>query len=384
MLLPDASHSPEQTLKDANLRLEIARKQRTAKQFIPARANLEAIMALDLPDSLWQSAMLELAELAQEENELPQAVQVYNQYLARWPQDINVPEILLRQGLVYRRMGLPKMSLSKLYAVMTSALVLKASDTAYYQRLVLQAQTEIVETYLEAGRYKEARDSLVRLLKLDTSQLNRGEVQLKLVRCLSELRDWSELVTRAREYLERNPESPHESELRYLLATAFKALGRGDEAMSEVVELLRRPASSVREGENLAYWQQRAGNDIANQLYQSGDLLSALDIYLSLARLNPSLEWQLPVWYQAGLIHERLQQPAEAGVCYARILARESEVGPDAKPSLKALISMARWRHNLVAWRRTTEAARNELRQPPLEMKASLEKRPAQEPELWR
>jgi outer membrane protein assembly factor BamD (BamD/ComL family) len=205
MLAPDPAQSREQMLKDANLRLEIGRKQRAAKQFIPARANFAAIMSHDVPENLWQSAMLELAQVAQDENDLPQAVQVYNQYLARWPQDVNVPEVLLRQGLLFRQMGMPKMSLGKLYAVMTSALVLKASDTSYYQRLVLQAQTEIAETYLEAGQYKEARESLVRLLKLDTTHLNRAQVQFKLVRCLAELKDWAELVPRAREFLERNP-----------------------------------------------------------------------------------------------------------------------------------------------------------------------------------
>ena len=74
--------------------------------------------------------------------------------------------------------------------------------------------------------------------------------------------------------------------------------------------------------ENWVYWRQRAGNDIANQLYLEGDYLNALEVYKHLAELDSGPAWQLPVWYQIGLIYERLRQPDKATETFDAIVAR--------------------------------------------------------------
>ncbi len=85
--------------------------------------------------------------------------------------------------------------------------------------------------------------------------------------------------------------------------------------------------------------------------------MKALDIYLSLAALDSTPEWQLPVWYQAGLVFERLNQPAKAIEYYGKILGRAKEVPSTAAPSLKAVLEMAQWRKDYLAWCSRTEMA---------------------------
>jgi len=110
-----------------------------------------------------------------------------------------------------------------------------------------------------------------------------------------------------------------------------------------------------------AYWQQRTGNLIANQFYREGDYLRALDIYSSLSKLDPSPQWQLPVWYQIGMTYERLWQPQKATEIYNRIVGRESELDTNAPPSLKSIVEMARWRIGFIQWQINAEYANHSL-----------------------
>ena len=103
--------------------------------------------------------------------------------------------------------------------------------------------------------------------------------------------------------------------------------------------------------ETWAYWQRRAGNEIANQLYKQGDYADALQVYLSLADLDASAGWQAPVWYQAGMAYEQLQQWQKAAEMYTRILDRQKELtAANTTPALASLLEMARWRKDYIGW----------------------------------
>ena len=58
--------------------------------------------------------------------------------MKRYPEDVNMPEILLREGMLFRQMGAPEMAMARFYGVMTGSLKLKFGSLEYYQRLVLQ------------------------------------------------------------------------------------------------------------------------------------------------------------------------------------------------------------------------------------------------------
>ncbi len=353
----------EKQLRALEEKLEIARRQRLTRLYAEATPSFIAILMTNAPDDMKRTALLELAICAQEQNQLPKAQEIFTHYIARWPEDSSVPEIALRQGLILRQMGMNNLALTKFYSVMTTALTLKEEKLDYYQRLVLQAQTEIAETYFQQGKFQDSVDYFIRLLKLGSPLLNKPQIQFKLIRSLSSLGRYEEATTQAYGFLNRYKDMVEQAEVRFYLATALKQLGRNNDSLQQVMMLLQDQQGQARtHPETWAYWQQRTGNEIANQLYKEGDYLRALEVYTGLSSLSTALEWQLPVNYQIGLTFERLQQPVRAIDQYASIVKRESEVTTNAAPSLRTILDMARWRQQHLAWQTNAELIARELK----------------------
>lgn len=343
-------------------KLEIARRQRLQRLFAEATPTLVAVILKNTPEEMKRTALLELAIIAQEENKLPKAQQIFAHYMAKWPDDPGTPEVILRQGLIFRQMGLNNLALTKFYAVMTSSLVLKADQLEYYQRLVLQAQTEIAETYFQQGKFQDSVEFFTRLLKQDSPLLNKPQIHFKVVRSLSALGRFEDATVQAYDFLSRHPEAVEQPEVRFYLATALKRLGRNNDSLQQVLLLLQDQQPQARRQPGAwAYWQQRTGNEIANQLYKEGDYLRALEVYSNLSGLSTNLDWQLPVWYQIGLTYERLQQPVKALGQYTQIVARQPEVTTNATPNLRTIIEMARWRQQYLGWQTNAEITTREF-----------------------
>jgi len=315
-----------------------------------------------VPDSIRQTALFELEAVIRMENDLPRAVSVCAQFLDRWPNDPRVPEILLRQGQIYRQMGLNNLALTKFYAVMTAALSLKSDRTGYYPGLVLEAQIEIAETHYLMGRFNDAAEFYSRLITQNDPALNHSLAQFRLIRSLMAIGRNEETASQAQDFLGRFPGAPEQPEVRFYLAQTLKLLGRNNDALEQVLLLLREEKATTQEHpERWAYWQQRAGNEVANQLYREGDYIRALDIYINLAQLDPSPAWQLPVKYQIGLTYERLLQPQKAVETYNDILKLEPELGTNATPSQKSVFEMARWRGGFLGWQNQAETSNRSI-----------------------
>ncbi len=339
-------------LQDFQMKLDLGRQQRRDKNFISATQTLASIVETNAPTELKRLALFELALAAQDDNQFVKAQQIFAQYLHAYPEDPTVPEVLLRQGLIYRQMGVTTLAVSKFYAVMSSALKLKLDNIDYYKKLVLQSQIEIADTFYLEGKYDEASDFFSRILKSGSPELDKVQIQYKLIRSLSFLTNDTETVAKAQVFLDLNTNSSEVPEVRFLLASSLKKLGRNHEAMKQVLLLLQSQQENVHKNpETWIYWQQRAGNDIANQLYKEGDFLSSLQIYLSLAELNKSPAWQLPVWYQTALVYEQLQQWQKATDMYVHILERQKELTEaTSTPSLLSLLEMSKWRKDYIDW----------------------------------
>jgi tetratricopeptide (TPR) repeat protein len=354
--------------KDYQHEIEMARQMRRTLDRAGAEKLLVNLLGGELPAEFRRAALFELALVAQEEKQLSRAQQIFAQYVKLYPQDPTVPEVLLRQGLLYRQMGAPNMAIAKFYNVMNTALGLQLEQFDYYQRLVLQAQTEIADTYFLQAKFAEAVDFYTRLLRQNSRELNRAQVHSKLVRCFAGLGRHKEVITQCEAFFEKHPGAAETPELRFVCASSFKQLGRLSDALRQVMQLLEaQEAAAEKAPGNWRYWQQRAGNDIANQLYLEGDYLNALEVYNHLASLDSSAAWQVPVWYQAGLIYERLLQPQKAVEKFDAILAREKELAVhDVSPSLKTVLEMAKWRKDQITWRDRTEVAVQALRLSPV------------------
>lgn len=332
-------------------RLANARYLEKTGQPDKAEPILIGLLAEKVPDSIKQSALFELGAAVRMQNDLPRAASICAQFLDRWPDNPQVPEVLLRQGQIYRQMGLDSLALTKFYAVMTAALSLKSDRLDYYSALVLEAQTEIAETHYLMGQFNDAADFYSRLIKQNDPALNRPQAQFRLIRSLMAVGTNDEAAVQAQDFLSRYPEAPEQPEVRFYLAQALKKTGHNGEALQQVLVLLQEEKVKTEDHPEMwAYWQQRAGNEVANQLYREGDYVRALDIYINLAQLDSAPAWQLPVKYQIGLTYERLQQPQKAVEAYNDILKIEPELGTNATPGQKAVFEMARWRTGFLGW----------------------------------
>jgi tetratricopeptide (TPR) repeat protein len=332
--------------------LEMARQQRRDQVFIGAAQILEGILKTNAPPALQRAALFELAQVMQEDEQPVKAQQIWSQYLHLYPDDPAVPEVLLRQGLLYRKMGVDEFAVSKFYAVMSSSLKLKLDNLGDYKKLVVQAQTEIADTYYLDAKFEEAANFFNRILASGEGEANREQLEWKLIRSLSYLTNQSETIGMAQAFLTRFPKSSNVPEVRFLLASALQRVKRNADAMQQVLLLLQtQQENGSKDPETWAYWQRRAGNEIANQLYTEGDFVDALEVYLSLAELDKSPVWQVPVWYQVGMVYEQLQQWQKATDTYTRILDRQKELNQtNTTPTLASLLEMAQWRKDYIAW----------------------------------
>jgi tetratricopeptide (TPR) repeat protein len=343
-------------------KLNLARQARLETNMAESVRLLVSLLEAPAPEPYKRVALLELCSVAQQEKQLSRALQILAQYTRRYPEDPSVPAVLLRQGLICRQMGAYQMALAKFYAVMTTALNLKLDRFQQYQRLVLQSQVEIAETHDLRGNHVEAADCYSRLLTQDAPGLNKAQIQFKLIRCLTQLDRNDEVVAQAQDFLTRYPDEIAQPEVRFLMICSLKHLQRNAEAIRQVLLLLQaQQATAAQEPERWAYWQQRAGNEIANQLYLQGDYVNALEIYQRLAELGQSPAWKSQALYQVGLAYERLQQPQKAIETYDRILTLNAETNSPSQASVQTVLDMAKWRKEYLAWLSQAEQARQTI-----------------------
>lgn len=364
---PAAQANPPQSEEDVfRTKIELVRSLRFQRDFELAEKQANELMVERNPPEIRRLAMLELAYVSQESGQLGKAQQVFGEYLRRYAKDPSVPEICLRQGLLYRQMGAHQQALSKFYQVMNFALNLKLDSFEYYQSMVLKAQTEIAETYFLQGKYADSVEYFSRLLKTETKGLDRAMCHFKMVRALSAVGDQDKAIGQAQSFLQLYPDAADVAEVRFLLADALKKLGRNRESMQQVLQLLQGQQKQAQTHPELwAYWQQRTGNEIANQLYKEGDYMSALEIYLGLSKISNAASWQLPVWYQIGLVYEHLKQPAKAVEMYDQIIQRQVEVRTGSPTEgLLALLDMAQWRRGYLKWDEKTDKSLQSLNLP--------------------
>jgi tetratricopeptide (TPR) repeat protein len=348
--------------------------------FQKAEAYYLKILSYVVPTDQKRDALVAVGKLEEEKlQQLVKAAAVYEQVLTLWPGDPEGPELNLRMGRIYRELGTPKLSLNKFYNVLYSAL--RVGEGQDYKGMTLRAQLEIAKTHLIAGEWEEAGKYYERLKKLELPVEDRSEVHFRAAQTLQMAKEHVKSVAAAREFLANFPGSPYAPECQYSMIQSLKALKRSEEALAETVRLLRTEKERARKHPELwAYWQQKTGNELGNELYASGDSLHALTVYQTLAEINDSPEWRLPAVYQIGLCFERLKHPERALEAYRYIsdftepkseksskegVASEKsqkQVGlPDLGFNLGTIREMAKWRYDHLQWIQRTEGKVNPL-----------------------
>ncbi|HTI72752.1 MAG TPA: tetratricopeptide repeat protein [Candidatus Limnocylindria bacterium] len=361
--LPAMSDTLAAQLKYFKGLVNSARDLRKKHQSALAEEMLVQILSDDAPEEIQRDALYELGLSVLDSRDLPRTQQLLAQFARKYPSDPLTAEVLLRQGLLYREMGAPALAISKFYAVMSTALNLKDDQVDHYQRVVLLAQTEIADTYYLQGHFEDAADFYRRVLKLESPNLNEALIRFKLAKCFDVLKQGDKMVAEGLRFIERFPDDTNVPEIRFMLASTLKTLNRRRESIEQTMALLQAEKTRSDKAPDVwAYWQQRTGNDIGNQLYAEGDYLSALQIYRCLSNLSKDPGWEVPAWYQIALVLERLGQPEKASEMYQQILAREKDIQTkDLTPNLKLLFEMSHWRKDQLAWESSALRATREI-----------------------
>jgi len=351
-------------LSGGNLQNEVEGYRRLAADAI-ARDNLELaetyyqhLLTVSAPDSAKVSALRELADVYEKRHDLAKTITVLEAIRQIAPEDDpTAPETFLRLGRLYREAGAYQTAIARYYSVLNAALRLGAPELGKYQDWTQQAQFEIAETYFASGDYAQANKFFALCGKLDLSREDKARALFRSAYCLFLLDDKKSAEETARRFLKDYGDTKYAPEGHYLLATTLRSLGRAQEAMEEVLSLLHTEQKVAEsDPQTWARWQEKAGNQIANDLYLNGDFGRALSIYQALAKLKTSPDWLWPVIYQMGLCFERLLLPDRANEAYSFITDEARKSKGDSTQVLNQVVKMAAWRHSQLGWKNQTES----------------------------
>lgn len=310
-------------------------------------------LSLDVPVAAKRELLLRMVQLYQNADDPLRAIAVMEKFLHSFPEDGDHPELLLRIGLLYRETGAFAAATARFYAVLNSTMRPSADDIDERRRLATKARLEIADTYMAQGNLAEAQKFYSLLQLLDLSPPDRERVQFRGAQLQHSLRLWQPAERELAAFLTAFPGSSFAAEARYLRARALKELGRKDEAVQEVIALLRgQDATDPALAATVAYWKRRTGNELANTFYEQGDILGALAIYQALARASEDPAWRWPAVYQVGLCFERLHLPERAAEAYQIIVTPAATPAPAGTltDTLVSLQGMAQWRLDHLDW----------------------------------
>lgn len=350
---PMAPVAPAHEPDEIDAAAESGRRFWQAGEYEAAEKAFTRALTANTPVARKRDLVLEMAGLYRGANELPKAAAVLEKFLKTYPADREVPQVLLRLGMVYRDLGVYSMATARFFQVLNSTLRVSEQDIPEYRKLAMKARLEIAETYAAQGNLTEAEKYFARLQLLDLDPEDRERVLLRSAQMQFTLRQWLPAEKALAAFAASSPDSPHLPEVRYLRAKALEELGRKQEAIDEVVALLQTPASGDAEAaRSAAYWKRRCANELANRFYEQGDFLGALSVYQALARASMDPSWRWPAIYQIGLCFERMEMPKRAAEAYDAILAPETApaAGTKLPEAMVSLQDMARWRRSQLAW----------------------------------
>lgn len=310
-------------------------------------------LTANVPVEQKRSLVLEMAGLYRGANQLTKAAAVLEKFVKTYPNDREVPQVLLELGAIYRDLGVYSMATARFFQVLNSTLRVSDEDIPEYRKLAMKARLEIAETYAMQGNLTEAEKYFSRLRLLDLDPADRERVLLRAAQMQFTLKQWLAAEKALAGFAADHPESSHLAEVRYMRAKALEELGRKQEAVDEVVALLQMPVSGEAEvARTTAYWKRRCANELANNFYEQGDFLGALAVYQALARASLDPTWRWPAIYQIGLCFERMDMPQRAAEAYDAILVPETApaAGTKLPEALVSLQDMARWRRSHLVW----------------------------------
>ncbi len=315
----------------------------------------QQVLAAQATPAQYFEALSGLARTYRLKGDLTKACAIYERIVKDYPDEIALPGIYLDLGRTLRALGAYRLALNRFYSVINSTLKLPTEGADHYRQLARTAQFEVAETYFQSGDYAQAYRYFTRLNLLDLAPADRARATFKSAYALTLQNDHAKAVVVLQNFLALPANDENAAEGRYLLSVELRRLGRDQESLAAVLDLLRiEKIRTQTDPKTWIYWQRQTGNQLANEFYEQGDAASALTIYQALLELDTMPTWRLPLLYQIGLCHERLRQQDRARLCYQGILdaVRTQKADPAADKALNFddLALMAEWRLKSLGW----------------------------------
>ncbi|HQU08393.1 MAG TPA: tetratricopeptide repeat protein [Opitutales bacterium] len=279
------------------------------------------ILSSHISNSQRRELLIEMADVYRKAQLPVKEIAVYESFVEVYPKDPRTPRIYLELGCLYRDAGSNDMALARFYNVLNLALNYGDSDLEQFQDLSTQAQIEIADTYFRDGQYQQAAKFLDRLKLVKLSEQESAQVYFKEASAFYYQKNYDIAAADFKEFIKKYPASDLFAEAYFCLADCYRKLGKHEEALRTVMDLLQlKVVSDPSQPGTVLMWKKRTGNQLANELYEQGDFFGALSIYQAMAPLSNDPAWQWPVLYQIGLCFERLTMYPKAREAYRLIV----------------------------------------------------------------
>jgi tetratricopeptide (TPR) repeat protein len=352
---PPRPPTPVSILNEVAAYARLARQAADQEKWPLTEHFLERMVDLPATDDEKKDALLEIAKTYELHENYPKAIAMYERINSLFSGDPDQPNRLLALGCLYRKIGANELAIARFYNVLNASLTLTNRRLESSRQLTQRAQAEIADTHFLLGDYPQARRYYELLSRLDLPHDERARVSFRLAHIAYLTGEIVQSGAATQQFLEDFPDDPAAPECRYLLALSLRALNRPKEAYEQILTLVReQDERKQRAPDKWLFWQKKAGNEFANDLYQRGEYLSALTIYQNLATLAETPDWQWPVIYQMGLCFEKLRIDRRAAEAYKFIIDEAKKPGRDLAQlpeSVRNLVSMAQWRGEQLVWK---------------------------------
>lgn len=315
--------------------------------FNQAEKHLNQFLAYTEDEAAQRTAFLIFIQKYHEAGRRMKLVFFLENFASRFDQDPYLPMVYLYLGQLYSELGSMESARKNFYNVLHLALRFSYTQSINYQRISREAKWGIATTYFRSGAYEEAAKFYERQTRLDLSPEIHARTLARIAECHFLLENFplvistlSNLEARAARLL-----PPH---VHYYKAQSYWKLGKRQESLEEVIALLERVSDTKNSSrEDWLYWKERTGNHMAGAFLKEGDFFNALKIFQTMAPLDDSGGWQIPIVYKIAVCFENLQMSAKALQAYRYIVqfpeAKLAEEDADTA-SIEVIREAAQWK----------------------------------------
>jgi tetratricopeptide (TPR) repeat protein len=134
---------------------------------------------MGVPAELKKPLILQLVELYEAAGANLKVIAILEKFVSVFPEDPDLPNYLMRLGLLYREQGAYETATARFFQVLNTTMRSSTDELDSYRRLAMKARLEIAETFDVRDLPNEARKYYSRLQVLDLDPSDRERVHFR-------------------------------------------------------------------------------------------------------------------------------------------------------------------------------------------------------------